>query len=98
MNELHILHTTPKDMLLTRYETYGGYDMSERQMAAFLPDALYYTHFYPIQILKIEPLQKKFAESLTHRDYLGAILNLGIDRSKIGDILVTEDSAPCFCA
>lgn len=26
LNELHILHTTPKDMLLTRYETYGGYE------------------------------------------------------------------------
>lgn len=96
LNELHILHTTPKDMLLTRYETYGGYDMSERQMAAFLPDALYYTHFYPIQILTIEPLQKKFAESLTHRDYLGAVLNLGIERSKIGDIIVMEQCAYLF--
>lgn len=96
LNELNILHTTPKNEWDAPYETFGGYCDSERQMAAFLPDALYYTHFYPIQILKIEPLQKKFAESLTHRDYLGAILNLGIDRSKIGDILVTEDSAHVF--
>ncbi len=40
LNELHILHTTPKDMFPARYETYGGYDMAERQMVAFLPDAL----------------------------------------------------------
>ena len=96
LNELNILHTTPKNMLLSQYKTYGGYGLSERQMAAFLPDALYYTHFYPIQILTIEPLQKKFAESLTHRDYLGAVLNLGIERSKIGDIIVMEQCAYLF--
>ena len=96
LNELNILHTTPKNEFDTKYETFGGYNDSERQMAAFLPDALYYTHFYPIQILKIEPLQKKFTESLTHRDYLGAILNLGIERSKLGDILVIEDFAYLF--
>ena len=96
LNELNILHTTPKDALDTRYETYGGYDDSERQMVAFLPDALYYTHFYPICILKVEPLQKKFSESLTHRDYLGSILNLGIERSKLGDILVMDTCTYLF--
>ena len=96
LNELNILHTTPRREFDTPYETYGGYNDSERQMAAFLPDALYYTHFYPIQILTIEPLQKKFAESLTHRDYLGAVLNLGIERSKIGDIIVMEQCAYLF--
>ena len=68
LNELHILHTTPKDMLLTRYETYGGYDMSERQMAAFLPDALYYEWQFPIAYLEIVPSYPKFAEKLGHRD------------------------------
>ena len=96
LNELNILHTTPRSEFDTPYETYGGYNDSERQMAAFLPDALYYTHFYPIQILTIEPLQKKFAESLTHRDYLGAVLNLGIERPKIGDIIVMEQCAYLF--
>lgn len=96
LNELNILHTTPKNEFDTKYETFGGYNDSERQMAAFLPDALYYTHFYPIQILKIEPLQKKFTENLTHRDYLGAVLNLGIERSKIGDILVMDEHAYLF--
>ena len=37
LNELNILHTTPKNMLLSQYKTYGGYGLSERQMAAFLP-------------------------------------------------------------
>ena len=96
LNELNILHTIPKDQLSSRYETFGGYDFSERQMAAFLPDALYYEYEYPIQILEILPVNRKFAEELTHRDYLGAVMNLGIDRSKIGDILTRKDSAILF--
>ena len=96
LNELNILHTTPKHELHTGYVTFGGYDYSERQMVAFLPDALCYSFEYPISILKISPVQKKFAETLSHRDYLGAILNLGIDRCKMGDILVEEHSAIVF--
>lgn len=104
LNELNILHTTPKDMFDVPYRVFGGYEFSERQMAAFLPDAfsLYlededtFQGAFPIQVLKIRPLQKKFAEPLTHRDYLGAILNLGIERSKTGDILVTPEEAFLF--
>ena len=39
----------------------------------------------------------KYAEELTHRDYLGAIMNLGIDRSLTGDILVKGKKAWFFC-
>lgn len=96
LNELNILHTIPKTELHTNYVTFGGYDFSERQMAAFLPDALCYEHFYPISALEIKPLQKKFSDKLSHRDYLGAILNLGIERCKIGDILVQDHFAILF--
>lgn len=96
LNELNILHTTPKQEWFSCYETYGGYEFSERQMVAFLPDALCYEKDYPIVALKIEPIHQKFAESLSHRDYLGAILNLGIDRCKIGDILVEDNYAIVF--
>jgi RNA-binding protein YlmH len=96
LNELNILHTTPKDMFPTRYETYGGYDLSERQMVAFLPDALYYDYEYPMQIIEIKPLNAKFSEELSHRDYLGSLMNLGIERNKMGDILLMEDRAILF--
>ena len=62
LNELNILHTTPKHELYSRYETFGGYEYSERQMVAFLPDAFCYDYLYPISTLKISPLQKKFYE------------------------------------
>ena len=96
LNELNILHTIPKEDLHTTYVTFGGYDYSERQMVAFLPDALYYDYEYPISVVKISPLKKKFSDKLSHRDYLGAILNLGIERCKMGDILVEEDYAIFF--
>ena len=40
LNELNILHSMPKDRLYTKFVTFGGYGLAERQMAAFLPDAL----------------------------------------------------------
>ena len=96
LNELNILHITPKNMLLSQYKTYGGYGLSERQMAAFLPDALYYDYQYPIQIIEISPVNRKFAEELSHRDYLGAVMNLGIERCKLGDILIEDGKTILF--
>ena len=96
LNELNIFQgIRPKLSFLTT-ESFGGYEFAERQMAAFLPDTLVFCPEYPIACLKISPLQKKFSEKLTHRDYLGAILNLGIDRSRNGDILVEETYAYVF--
>lgn len=81
-----------------RMEFFGGYDMSERQMIAFLSDALSYHWEYPIVCLHIQPKSLKYSDKLTHRDYLGALLNLGVLRAKIGDIIVNDDnSAYVFC-
>lgn len=96
LNELNILHTTPKHMFPAHYETYGGYDLSERQMVAFLPDALYYEYTYPLSVIEVAPVSRKFAEELTHRDYLGALMNLGIERSKLGDIIAGSFGAFLF--
>ena len=78
-------------------ECFGGYEQAERQMIAFHPDALAFTWKYPITCLKVEPKARKFSEDLGHRDYLGAVLNLGIERSVIGDILIQEHTAWIFC-
>lgn len=75
----------------------GGYESAERQMAAFVPDALYYAWNYPFVCLRIRPDAPKFAQTLTHRDFLGAILHLGIERSVLGDILVEDNQALVFC-
>ena len=78
-------------------ESQGGYHGAERQMIAFYPTDLGFYWEYPICCLKIEPKAVKFSEALTHRDYLGTILGLGVERSVIGDILVKEHGAWVFC-
>lgn len=96
LNELDFLHRISKQEWYSPYELNGGYECSERQMISFSPDALYYENIYPITILKVNPKAAKYAEKLTHRDYLGSILGLGIERSKIGDILVLKEHTIVF--
>lgn len=98
LNELNILHTTPKDLLPCAYNTFGGYEFSERQMAAFLPDAFSAYMDFPIEIIRFKPVHLKYAEELIHRDYLGALMNLGIERCKLGDILLQEKEGYLFAS
>ncbi|SCP95026.1 YlmH/Sll1252 family protein [Anaerobium acetethylicum] len=98
LNELKILHSTHNEFPAVRWETFGGYGLAERQMAAFIPEDLYYEIEYPLICVKVEPLNRKFSDSLTHRDFLGAVLNLGIDRSRIGDIVVKDNTGYIIAA
>ena len=76
----------------------GGYEDAERVIVRFGdPEAFGYEEPFPIRILKIEPLQEKYADALTHRDFLGALLNLGIERRVLGDILIDGVTACVFC-
>ncbi|MCI5995970.1 MAG: YlmH/Sll1252 family protein [Blautia sp.] len=97
LNELNIFHNTFQKYSGVRCETFGGYETAERQIAAFIPDALYYDWDFPVSCLEIRPLNHKFSDSLSHRDYLGAILNLGTSRPKLGDILPENTCAHVFC-
>ncbi|MBR2189396.1 MAG: RNA-binding protein [Eubacterium sp.] len=53
---------------------------------------------YPFCVLEVQPLSAKYAEDLSHRDYLGSVLALGIERSKLGDLIVSDTSASIFCS
>ena len=79
-----------KEKLESEYRMSGGYEYAERQMVAFIPDALFYEWDYPMQCVRIRPTYPKFAEKLTHRDVLGALMSLGIERAKIGDLIVND--------
>ena len=96
LNEQNIYHTALKE-LYTQTKAFGGYDGAERQMIAFIPDALCYEWDYPIKCIHIVPKYPKFAEKLTHRDVLGALMNLGIERSRLGDILCLDEDYYVFC-
>ena len=83
LNEQNILNSQNFHKLGVTAESFGGYENAERQMVAFHSDALTFTWEYPIDCIRLEPKAVKFSEDLTHRDYLGAILNLGVDRSVV---------------
>lgn len=52
---------------------------------------------FPVVCIQISPLSGKYAQALEHRDYLGAVMNLGVERSKIGDIRICDTVANIFC-
>lgn len=52
---------------------------------------------FPIRCIRAIPRSKKFAEQLTHRDILGSLMALGIDRNRTGDIAVRENEIYIFC-
>ncbi len=70
---------------------FGGYVGSERNRIVLIPsDFEVSVRDYISSVRIIAPFMKR---TLTHRDYLGSILGLGIKRECIGDILVAEDQA-----
>jgi len=70
----------------------GGHEEAERKILVAYPEDLSDEPFKaPLGALRITP--KNPDEYLGHRDYLGAILGLGISREKLGDILVSKMSA-----
>lgn len=77
---------------------YGGIENADRVMIRF-GDAenLGYEVDFPIVCVHIMPLLAKFAQNLSHRDFLGALMNLGIERSALGDIKVGDKEAFLFC-
>lgn len=79
------------------YEFFGGYEDAERCMLRFgNEEFLGYAEEHPIDILKIKPINRKFSQELTHRDFLGALMNLGIERDVLGDIIVNDSEAYIF--
>jgi RNA-binding protein YlmH len=80
-----------------QFTFWGGYPESERTVLFILPDYMTADEHFPSE--EDDPLCLLYcrtsaqAKKLTHRDYLGSLLSLGIERSVIGDILVRDDGA-----
>lgn len=80
------------------YSVSGGHENAERMMIRFgSEEQLGYEEAFPIDCIHIAPLLDKFAENLTHRDFLGALMHLGMERAELGDIIVQEKNAWLFC-
>jgi len=105
--EQNLFYSAVREFPAVTYSCYGGTKEAERFCIAFdgrepvsglkqtEPEEYY---LFPIVCISITPSSLKFSEKLTHRDFLGALLHLGITRSKIGDIYIKEKQAYVFCA
>ncbi len=82
---------------LTPFACFGGTNGCERVIARFGDtQELGYEAPFPIACVRISPLQQKFSDELTHRDILGALMSLGIERSCLGDIVLRDNVAWLF--
>lgn len=76
---------------------YGGYPDAERKMYVYLPDYWDDSYFVcedaPLVCLRAAFYKE---DTLTHRDFLGALMGAGIARETVGDILVSEGSCDFF--
>lgn len=76
---------------------FGGTPGCERVMARFgSAERLGYEEDFPIVCVRAMPVAPKFADVLTHRDLLGAVMNLGIERETVGDIFLRDGGAYLF--
>lgn len=97
LNEQNVFLSIVEQLPPVTYVLDGGYPLAERKQVCFSPIGAGLFAQAPLSILKIKPRNAKFSEQLTHRDYLGAILNIGIVRGKIGDLILEENCCKVIC-
>lgn len=87
-NAIDILNSD-KDI---KYTIDGGYDEAERSVIFMYP---FYMEYEDIEnTLRFIQIEGNFKfKSISHKDYLGSLMNLGIKREKVGDIIIHEN----FC-
>ena len=69
----------------------GGYEGAERLRVVFVD--LHFQGTVDLQIAVLKVSWDPRFRLLTHRDVLGSLMGLGIDRTHFGDIIVTSDGA-----
>lgn len=80
---------------------YGGYDGAARTVCGFFEqtfaedfDEIARNGLFPVRAVTFS---FRNCDRLSHRDFLGAVLGVGLKRETVGDIAVSEGSAVVFC-
>ncbi len=73
-----------------RFAFFGGYEAAERRVLGLFFDE---EEAFPVCGIT---LSFRKSDKLTHRDFLGALMSLGIERETIGDILVEDGRCVIF--
>lgn len=96
---------SPRELDMTRYlfgqapglYAFGGYEDAERQMLIYLPDYMDESALYegdsPLVCLHADYYE---GDTLSHRDFLGALMGAGIARETVGDICVGKNICDFF--
>ena len=94
LSEQNVFHSIEKELMCRETELSGGHEDADRCMIIWkgIGDEA------PIACVKAVPVSEKYSDDLTHRDYLGALMNLGIERDCLGDILIRDNTAYVFCS
>lgn len=75
-----------------KVEFFGGYDGAERVIMICVPEYMSFEDEEVVTAIRCKKLGKS-GKKLSHSDYLGSILSLGITRDLIGDIIVSDEWA-----
>lgn len=98
INQQSAFTTLPHDADVVRF-LFGGYAQAERKIGVFVPtvynisdetDFFEYNAGLPLSVIRIN--KDKFSV-LSHRDYLGAVMNCGVKRETVGDIITDDRGA-----
>lgn len=97
MAQIELVQKFINKIKIDNYLSYGGFEQAERKMFVIYPQkfntAIVEKNLSKIvEIVKIE-LPDDLKGKYTHREYLGAVIKLGVKREKIGDIIVDSNGA-----
>ena len=97
LSEQRIIERFLKSQRINNYLFVGGYEEAERKVVLFYPekminliDKLNLNEY--IKVIRIT-IPNEMQGEYSHRNYLGGLMKLGIEREKVGDILVDEKGA-----
>jgi len=83
---------------------YGGFSDAERKAIFFVPECFdiqnigeFFTEYKEENPFVAVKVSKDKFSVLSHRDYLGAVMGLGIKREMMGDIIISENGAYIIC-
>ena len=95
--QIELVQNYIEKLKIENYISYGGFDQAERKMFVIYPERFNSTVVEKnlsniVKIVRIQ-LPEDLKGKYTHRDYLGAVIKLGVKREKVGDIVVDNDGA-----
>ena len=84
------------NLRLSRMIFRGGHEDAERTMCFFLPEYMEEEDFDEREYICVIKITAAFGEP-GHRDYMGAVLGMGVDRAWVGDIITHGQTAYVLC-